>query len=150
MAKFEEVYEDTLKLIQKHIDSSFIPREIKIKILNNESIKGFGKVSKSSDLVKYMTEFDILIQINESIFDQLTVIQKEYLIKDLLAQISYDADKDKINIITHDITTFSGVLRNYDIDTYLSVSESIKTLLEQKEIEKENEKNAKTKKNGKH
>jgi hypothetical protein len=43
-------------------------------------------------------------------------------------------DKDKINIIQHDIITSSMVLRNYDIDTYLSIKESIVTLLEQKQI----------------
>ena len=44
MAKFEEVYEDTLSLFQKHIDQTSIPRMVKIKILSNDAIKKeFGK-----------------------------------------------------------------------------------------------------------
>jgi len=141
MAKFEEVYEDTLTLFQKHIDQTSIPRMVKIKILSNDAIKKeFGKVSKTSDIVKFMTDYDVVIQVNEPIFDQLEDKQKEYVVRDLLAQIAYDMEKDKISIVSHDITTFSGVLRNFDIDTYLSIKESIITLLEQKQIEADSKK----------
>ena len=37
MAKFEEVFEDTLGLFQKHIDESSIPKFLKIKILSNNN-----------------------------------------------------------------------------------------------------------------
>jgi hypothetical protein len=141
MAKFEEVYEDTLTLFQKHIDQTSIPRMVKIKILSNDAIKKeFGKVSKTNDIVKFMTDYDVVIQVNEPIFDQLDDKQKEYVVRDLLAQIVYDMEKDKISIVSHDITTFSGVLRNFDIDTYLSIKESIITLLEQKQIEEDSKK----------
>lgn len=141
MAKFEEVYEDTLTLFQKHIDQTSIPRMVKIKILSNDAIKKeFGKVSKTSDIVKFMTDYDVVIQVNEPIFDQLEDKQKEYVVRDLLSQIVYDMEKDKISIVSHDITTFSGVLRNFDIDTYLSIKESIITLLEQKQIEADSKK----------
>ena len=141
MAKFEEVYEDTLTLFQKHIDQTSIPRMVKIKILSNDAIKKeFGKVSKTSDIVKFMTDYDVVIQVNEPIFDQLEDKQKEYVVRDLLAQIVYDMEKDKISIVSHDITTFSGVLRNFDIDTYLSIKERIITLLEQKQIEVDSKK----------
>ena len=141
MAKFEEVYEDTLSLFQKHIDQTSIPRMVKIKNLSNDAIKKeFGKVSKTNDIVKFMTDYDVVIQVNEPIFDQLEDKQKEYVVRDLLAQIVYDIEKDKISIVSHDITTFSGVLRNFDIDTYLSIKESIITLLEQKQIEEDSKK----------
>ncbi len=138
MAKFEEVFEDTLELFNKHIENSSIPRAVKIKILSNESIKkGFGNVSKTQEFVKFMTDYDIIIQINEPIFDQLEDKQKEYVVKDLLARIFYDVDKDKVSILPHDITTCSGVLNSYDIETYLSIKESIVTLLEQKQIQED-------------
>lgn len=138
MAKFEEVYEDTLALFNKHIESSSIPRMVKIKILSNVGLKdSTGKVSKAQDIIKFMTNYDIIILINEPIFDQLSETQKEYIVKDLLAQINYDMDKDKITIASPDISTFSGVLRQFDIDTYLSIKETISSLLEQKKIEED-------------
>mgnify|MGYP003677988757 FL=1 len=138
MAKFEEVFEDTLGLFNKHIESSSIPRAVRIIILSNEGIKkGFGNVSKTQEFVKFMTDYDVIIQINEPIFDQLEDNQKEYVIKDLLAKVFYDVDKDKVSILQHDITTFSGVLSKFDINTYLSIKESIVTLLEQKQIQED-------------
>ena len=138
MAKFEEVFEDTLGLFQKHIDESSIPKVLKIKILSNNNLKkDFGVVSKSQDIVKYMTDYDIIIQVNEPIFDQLENTQKEYIVSDILAQIVYDMDKDKVSIVKPDVNTFSGVLRKYGIDTYLSIKESISVLLEQKQIEED-------------
>ena len=138
MAKFEEVFEDTLTLFNRHIEDSSIPRVVKIKILSNEGVKkGFGNVNKTQEFVKFMTDYDVIIQINEPIFDQLEDKQKEYVVKDLLGKVFYDVDKDKISILQHDITTFSGVLSKYDIDTYLSIKESIVTLLEQKQIQED-------------
>ena len=128
MAKFEEVFEDTLTLFNRHIEDSSIPRVVKIKILSNEGLKkGFGNVTKTQEFVKFMTDYDVIIQIN----------QKEYMVKDLLAKVFYDVDKDKVSILQHDITTFSGVLSKYDINTYLSIKESIVTLLEQKQIQED-------------
>jgi hypothetical protein len=138
MSKFEEVFEDTLELFQKHINESSIPKFIKIKILSNNKIKkDFGLVNKSQDIVKYMTDYDIIIQVNEPIFDQLADTQKEYIVNDLLAKIVYDMDKDKITIVNPDVNTFSGVLRKYGIDAYQSIKESIAVLLEQKQIEED-------------
>lgn len=137
MAKFEDVYEDTLEFFNQQINNSGIPAFIKIKILSNKNIKDFGSVSKTQDIVKFMTDYDVVIQINEPIFDQLEELQKTYIVKDLLARIVYDMEKDKLVVNQPDVSTFSGVLRQYDIDTYLGIKESIVTLLEQKKIEED-------------
>jgi len=138
MAKFEEVYEDTLRLFNTHIGDSSIPSFLRIKILSNEGLKDMpGKVSKAQDIVKFMTNYDIIIQINEPIFDQLSDTQKDYIIKDLLAQVHYDMEKDKLNILKPDVSTFSGVLRQYDIDTYIGIKDSITSLLEERKIQED-------------
>ena len=146
MAKFEEVYQETLDEFKTHIDNSNIPGFVNIKILSNNTIKDFGSVTKSQDIIKFMTDYDVIIQINEPIFDKLQNDQKEYVVKDLLARIVYEMEKDKLTIVQPDVTTFSGVLRQYDIDHYMAIKESIITLLEQKKIEEDQAK-ANNKKN---
>jgi len=137
MAKFEEVYEETVDVFKTHITKSNIPSFIKIKLLSNNTLKDFGSVTKSQDIIKFMTDYDVIIQINEPIFDQLEEEQKEYVVKDLLAPIVYDMEKDKLTIVQPDVTTFSGVLRQYDIDMYIGIKESIVTLLEEKKIQED-------------
>ena len=147
MSKFQEVYEETKEVFKTHINNSGIPGFINIKILSNESLKDcFGQVTKSQDIIKFMTDYDVIIQINEPIFDKLENEQKEYVVKDLLARIVYEMEKDKLTIVQPDVTTFSGVLRQYDIDHYMAIKESIVTLLEQKKIEEDQAK-ANNKKN---
>ena len=143
MAKFEEVYEDTLKLFNTHIANSTIPSFLKIKILSNEGLKDTpGKVSKAQDIVKFMTNYDVIIQINEPIFDELDDNQKDYIINDLLAQINYDLEKEQLNILKPDVSTFSGVLRQYDIDTYIGIKDSITSLVEERKIQEDLSKQA--------
>tara|TARA_R110002126_G_scaffold140209_1_gene285030 strand:+ start:2714 stop:3169 length:456 start_codon:yes stop_codon:yes gene_type:complete len=138
MAKFEEVYEDTLKLFNLHIGNSNIPTLVKLKVLSNEGIKELpGKVSKAADIVKFMTKYDVIIQINEPIFDQLGDDQKDYIVKDLLAQIYYDMDKDSLTILKPDVSTFSGVLRQYDIDKYMGIKDTISSLIAKKKEEED-------------
>ena len=141
MAKFQEVYEETKEVFNTHINNSGIPGFVNIKILSNESLKDcFGQVTKAQDIVKFMTDYDVIIQINEPIFDQLENKQKEYVVKDLLAQIVYSLESDKLSITKPDITTFSGVLRQYSIDEYIGICETIKTLQEKKKIQEDLEK----------
>lgn len=138
MAKFEEVYEDTMTLFKRAIEDSSVPGFLRIKVLSNEGLKDCpGKVSKSQDIVKFMTNYDVIITINEPIFDQLADNQKQYIVKDLLAQIHYDMDKEKLSINKPDVSTFSGVLREFDIDTYMGIKDSIASLLEEKKIQED-------------
>ncbi len=46
-------------------------------------------------------------------------------------------DKEKLSIKNPDVTTFSGVLRQYDIDTYMGIKDSIASLLEEKKIQED-------------
>ena len=138
MGKFQEVYEETKEVFNTHINNSGIPGFVNIKILSNESLKDcFGQVTKSQDIVKFMTDYDVIIQINEPIFDQLQTEQKNYIVKDLLAQITYNLESYKLSNVKPDISTFSGVLRQYSIDDYIGICESIKTLQEQKKIDED-------------
>lgn len=138
MAKFEEVYEETMTLFRRAIEDSHIPGFLRLKVLSNEGLKDCpGKVSKAQDIIKFMTNYDVIVQINEPIFDQLGDDQKNYIVKDLLAQVHYDMDKEKLSIKKPDVSTFSGVLRQYDIDTYMGIKDSIATLLEEKKIQED-------------
>lgn len=135
MAKFEEVFEDTQELFTKFVDKIDNLREVNIKILANNRLKEIGKVVKANDLLKHLTSEDIIILLNETIFEQLSDEQKEMVIDELIAQVYFDAEKDKITIIKPDVNTFSLLLRKYGYDKYETLHESIKALFGQAEQE---------------
>lgn len=135
MAKFEEVFEDTQELFTRFVDKVDNLREVNIKILANNRLKEIGKVVKANDLLKHMTNEDIIILLNETIFEQLSAEQKEMVIEELIAQVYFDAERDKIMIIKPDVNTFSLLLRKYGYDKYETLHESIKALFGQAEQE---------------
>ena len=111
MAKFEEVFEDTQAMFSnftKEIDNL---TQVKIKILANNRLKEIGKVVKANDLLKHMTNEDVIILLNEQIFEQLEEEQKLMVVEELIARIYFDDEKDKLTIVSPDVNTFSLLLR---------------------------------------
>lgn len=138
MAKYEEVFEDTQALFDNFIAQIDNLREVNIKILAQNSLKEIGKVVKANDLVRHMTSEDIIILLNETIFEQLEDEQKLMVIEELIAQVYYDDEKSKVTIIKPDLTTFSLLLVKYGTEKYLRLRESIKAVLAQEEEETQN------------
>jgi hypothetical protein len=86
-----------------------------------------------------MTNEDIIILLNEQIFEQLDEEQKLMVVEELIARIYFDNEKDKISIVSPDVNTFSLLLRKYGYDKYEVLHESIKALFSQEtETEAEN------------
>ena len=133
MAKFEEVFPDTQSLFNRIIDSADLQRFVNIKILSNDKLKEVGKVVKANDLVRHMTNEDLIIIINERIFEQLDEAQQIMQAEELIASIHYDNENDKLVITKPDIVTYSGLVSKYSWEDYIRLRESIKALFSQAE-----------------
>lgn len=139
MAKFEEVFEDTQALFTNFTAQVENLRGVNIKILAQNRLKEIAKVVKANDLVKHMTNEDIIILLNEQIFEQLEDEQKLMVVEEQIAKIYYDEEKEKLSIVNPDVNTFSLLLRKYGYDRYERLNESIKALFSQEaEVEAEN------------
>lgn len=128
MAKFEEVFPDFEALFSSHIDSIDNLNEVNIKILANNKLKEIGKVVKANDLLRHMTNEDIIILLNETIFEQLDKEQQQIVIEELVASIYFDAEKGSIQLIKPDLNTFSLLIRKYGYEKYEALHLSIKSL----------------------
>lgn len=128
MAKFNEPFEETQALFDEKIISAGLDQTVNITIVVNDSAKEIFKVNKANELLKYRTGDDIIIVLNEKIFDQLPTEHRHIVAEEALASIHFDAEKDKLIISKPDVITFSGVLSKFTFDTWNVVRESIKTL----------------------
>jgi len=128
MARYEEPFDDTKEIFENVISNADLSRFINFKLLINNKQKEIYKPIKANDLVKHMTNNDVVIIINERIFEQLTDEQKVMVAEESIAGVHFDAEKDKINFTKGDIQTYSGILRKYGYDKYEVLHESIKTL----------------------
>lgn len=140
MAKYTEPFDETREVFDEVITTQMLDLNVNFKILADNRQKDIYKIFKANDLVKHMTNNDVVIVVNEAIFDKLEVAQQHMVAEEATAGIHYDLEKEKLIIKKGDITTFSGLLRKYGYDKYEVLLESIKTLYdadkeEQAEIE---------------
>lgn len=146
MAKYEEVFEDTQALFNKLITQADLERFVNIKVLANNTLKKIGIIKKSDDLVKHMTKEDVIIIINEKIFEQLTEEQKLIQADALLAYVSFDSEKDKVVITKPDFEAHTLVLKNHTYPKVDVLRETIKTLYAVEKAEADAAKAARTSK----
>jgi hypothetical protein len=139
MAKFETPFEDTQELFNKVIDSTGLGNYgVVITVLTNNTAKEIFKVTKANDLLKFRTGDDVIIVLNEKIFEKLTDEQKIIVVEEAVAYIAYDSENDKLLITKPDFIAHSGILRKHTFATIEVVRESVKTLYEaEKQTEEE-------------
>jgi hypothetical protein len=135
MSKYHEVFEDHEQLFTDFINQIESLADLNVKILGCNKLKEICKVSKANDILHHMTNQDIIILLNETIFEQLEEEQKLMVVEEYVARIYYDMEKDKISLITPDVNTFSLLLRKYGYPEYERLNESIKALYNQEEEE---------------
>lgn len=128
MAKYEEPFEETQDLYNQLIEQAGLSNFVNITILTNNKAKEIFKVNKANELLKYRTGDDIIIVLNEKIFDQLTEEQRTIVAEESLSSIHFDSEKDRIIISKPDVVTFSGILAKHSFDKWNVLRESITTL----------------------
>jgi hypothetical protein len=138
MAKYEEPFEDTQSLFNQVIDAAGLTQFINITVLTNNKAKEIYKVNKANELLKYRTGDDVIIVLNEKIFEQLPPDQKLIVVEEAIAYISFDTENDKLVITTPDFMAHSGILRKHTFAVIDVVRESIKTFYQaEKQAEEE-------------
>jgi len=135
MAKYEQPFEDTQALFNEVIDATGLNNYMNITVLANNKAKEIFKVNKSNELLKYRTGDDVIIVLNENIFEKLTNEQKRIVVEEAIAYISFDTEKDKVIITQPDFMAHSGILRKHTFNTIEVVRESIKTLYQSEQEE---------------
>jgi len=138
MAKYEEPFEDTQSLFNEVIDAAGLTQFINITVLTDNKAKKIFNPSKASEVLKYRTGDDVIIFLNEKIFEQLPADQKRIVVEEAIACISFDSENDKVVITKPDFMAHSGILRKYTFAVIDVVRESIKTLYQaEKQAEEE-------------
>jgi TRAP-type C4-dicarboxylate transport system substrate-binding protein len=128
MAKYLEPFDDTKDTYTDAITRANLDLNVSIKILADNRQKDIYRVFKANDLIKHMTNNDIVIVINEAVYDKLTEEQRIMVTEESLAGIHYDDEKEKVIITKGDVQTYSGLLRKFGYEKYEVLRESIKTI----------------------
>ena len=115
MAKLNNLqdYQDILDVFHGVISTTALERNVTIKILGDEKQKKLFIVKKASADTKHFNDIDVVIYINQLIFEKLETRQQILIVEEALAEIIYDSAKDSVTIKKPDYSTFSGIAEKY-------------------------------------
>lgn len=134
MAKFFETNEQIVDLAQsKFEDTNLAQVGINLKVLSISKAKNVLKLSKAGATVHYLTNKDVFLVVYEEAFDKLTQEMKDKLMEGALSNISYDFEKDKLNVEGDIAKEIFRMRRKYQ--DYVDVMESSYMVIEQIEDE---------------
>ena len=153
MAKFFETSEEFVELIEEQFSKTGLDTlGINLKVVSITKAKDMLKVSRTSAVTNFLTqgETDILVTIYEQAFDRLPKDVQEMLVEMTLSNVSYDTEKDKLNIETNPYVQIFNmrkkygevILNNLEM-AYLTIQQIEDEEKERKEQEKEAKKNKK-------
>ena len=135
MSKYTEVNETNEIIFADQVVAVDLERVVNVKVLADNRQKDIFKIIKANPIVKHMTNEDVIIIINEIIFDDLEIGQKRLVADEAVTYIGYDFEKDKLTISKPDLITFQGIIRKYTFEVYERLNESIISLYEAKKNE---------------
>lgn len=137
--KFFETSEDIAELCKsKWEETNLAQMGIELKLLSVTKAKNILKASKAGATINYLTRKDVFLVIYEEAFDRLSDEFKEKLIEGALSNVSYDTDKDKLNVETDIAKEMFRMRRKYE--NYIDIMETSYLTIEQIEDEERQKK----------
>ncbi len=146
MSKFVDVMEETQSIFDNVLMNTTIPHWVEFRLISNNNQKELYVVKKMSELFEVLTDnLNVVIVLNEEIFDKLEDEQKKLVFEEILTGIIVN-DNDKIYLEKPNFTTYSSMLQKHGDETMIRLKETILSLYEEKrekEIELKENKNEK-------
>lgn len=142
--KFFETSADIAELAQdKWEDTGLAQMGIELKVISATKAKNVLKASKAGATLNYLTKKDAFLIIYEEAFDRLSDEYKEKLLEGVLSNISYDTEKDKLEVETDIAKEIFRMRRKYENYTdMLETSYMVISQIEDEERQRKEEEKA--------
>ena len=99
MAKLFKTGEDIVELARNKFEDAGLPQiGINLTILSTPKAKTVLKVSRANATTHFLTQKDVILLVYEEAFDLLPDDAKNVLMEGVLSNVSYDTEKDKLNV----------------------------------------------------
>ena len=139
MAKLFETSQDIAELAQDKFEQTGLAQMgIDLKVMSITKSKSILKASKASAIVQYLSNKDAFLIIYEEAFDRLSDEMKDKLMEGAISNISYDTEKDKLNVESDFAKEMFRMRRKYE--NYVDVAETAYLVIEQIEEEEKQKK----------
>ena len=134
MAKFFETSADIAELAQAKFEETGLPQMgIDLKVISVTKSKNVLKATKAGATIQYLTKKDAILVIYEEAFDRLSDEYKEKLMEGAISNISYDTEKDKLNVEGDIAKELFRMRKKYE--NYIDIMEASYIVIEEIEDE---------------
>lgn len=151
MAKIFDTSEEIVEMVDEIFNEAGLANYgIGLKVLSLTKARDVVKISRASATTNYLTKnkVDITLFIYEEAFNRLDEAGQRMLIEMVLSNVSYDIEKDKLNVETNPFVQVFQMHKKYGEAflnklelSYMIVQQIEEEKKAQKEAEKENKKN---------
>ena len=147
MSKIYKASDDVTNAVQSVIDKMGLTLYVQFSALHVTGQKQLIKVAKVSPTTEYFNQKpdNIIVYVNEEVYEMLEPKQREMLIANALYGVSYDDEKDKLNVAQPELNITVSGYQQYGQEL-LNAAEAVQLALQQIKEKKEEEKAAKSKK----
>lgn len=132
--KLFETSKDILELAQNIFEETGLPQlGVDLKILSTTKSKAILKVQRANATTHFLTKKDVVLTVYEEAFDRMTDEHKNLLMEGVISNISYDTEKDRLNVENDFAKEIFRMRRKYP--NYVDVAEESYIIIEQIEDE---------------
>ena len=133
MTKIFETAANIAEMAQdKFEDTGLAQMGINLKVLSVTKAKSILKVSRASAITHALTNKDVILTVYEEAFDRLSDEFKNKLMEGVLSNVSYDTEKDKLNVEGDIAKEMFRMRRKYD--NYVDIVETAYIVIETIEV----------------
>jgi len=136
--KIFETSQEFVNLALDKFDETTLPQiGINLKVISVARAKQILKVTRANPTTQFLTNKDIILTIYEEAFDRLSDEYKVKLMEGALSNVTYDFDKDKLNVDNDFSREIFRMRKKYD--NYVDIAETSYHVIEEI-LEEEREK----------
>ncbi len=137
--KIFETSADIADLAQEKFENTGLAQiGIDLKVLSVTKSKSILKVQRANATTHFLTKKDVVLLVYEEAFDRLSDEHKHILMEGAISNISYDTEKDKLNVDNDFSREIFRMRRKYT--NYVDIAEESYIVIEQIEDEEKQRK----------
>lgn len=139
MAKLFETGKDIVEQAQDIFETTGLPQlGVDLKVISTTKAKSVLKIQRANATTHFLTKKDVVLTVYEEAFDRLPDEHKVILLEGALSNVSYDTEKDKLNVETDIAKEIIRIRRKYA--NYIDIVEESLIVIEQIEDEERQKK----------
>lgn len=141
--KFIETDEEIVNMIEEAFGNAHLDNlGLGLRVLSVDKAKDVLKVSKASATTNYLTNYkvDLTVFVYQEAFNRLDEKTQRLLVEMMMTNVSYDLEKEKLNIDSNPFNQIFGMSKKYGNEVILNALELSYLVIKQIEEEYEEKK----------